>query len=202
MNKFVTGAVLATMTLGTVSTAAMIDDFEQKPAVSVFQKEAGATVTMEAAPEAKGISAKIAWTAVPPKGNMHVIWPDAARPIMPFEANNDAGGVMKLQIWCENPQAIRRIDARVKDARGESFTWGTDVTLEAKKWQEVTIVLRPGTETSRRSDKPGNDNGKLDGTVRLAHLGIVLKNNAEPGSIFIDEIKFEPAAAATSQPSS
>ncbi len=201
MSKFVTGAMLATMALGTVSTAVMIDDFEQKPEVSIFQKDSEATITMDTAPEDKGISAKVAWATVPPKRIVHLIWPDAARPIMPFEANNDAGGVMKLQIWCENPQTLSRIDARVKDARGESFTWGTDVTLEAKKWQEVTIVLCPGQETSRRSN-PENDNGKLDGPVQLADLGIVFESNAGPGSIFIDEIKFEPAAAATSQPSS
>lgn len=198
MRRFSKALWIATYAVGSIGWCGSLDTLDTGSKAAIFQgEEAGATAVIEDAAGANGQVAKVSWTSVPKKQIVYLFWPDGARPSVPINDGGEAGGTLKFRVFVTDAKAIRRFEVRVKDSKGESWTWGTDVDLKADAWQDVTITLRKGVETSRRGDKPGRDDGVLDAPFTLAHVSIVLNKDAKAGNVLIDDLSFEPAAATT-----
>lgn len=201
VSKLLWTATAVIGSIGLMVVAGPIDTFDKGSLAAIYQgEEAGATVAIEDAAGANGQAAKVSWTSVPKKGIVYLFWPDGSRPAVPINDGGDAGGALKFRVFLADAKAVRRFEVRIKDAKGENWTWGNDADLKSDAWQDITITLRKGLETSRRPDKPGRDDGVLDAPFQIAHLSIVLNKDAKAGSVLIDDLNFEPAAAPATQP--
>jgi hypothetical protein len=175
-------------------TAAVLVDFENQPEWSVWEPErCGGSVALVPAPEGQGTCMKVAWTSTPPKALIDLPAGAKNRPVVMKRNESDAPfrGTLKLKVYSEDPTPVRRVEVRLKDAKGESFSWGSDVVLEPKKWQVVSIALVPGKESSRRSDKPGLADAQVDLPISLASVKLVLRPGGAGGTVYLDDLEFE-----------
>lgn len=193
--------LLPVVTLGllvTPATGGVLVDFETQPEWSVWEPErCGGSLAFVPAPDGTGTCMKVTWTSTPPKALLDLPAGAKSRPVVMKRNETDAPfqGTLKVKVYSEDPAPVRRVEVRLKDAKGESFSWGTDVSLEPKKWQVVSIALVPGKESSRRSDKPGLADAQVDLPIGLASVKLVLRPGGAGGTVYLDDLEFEAGPA-------
>lgn len=173
----------------------MLLDFEGRLDWDVWQGTAIGAKTVAVANTAPrtGNAAAVSWTLVPPRETVEIT--STNRPtVLPREANTLDGAIV-LDICTAASAPLRRVEVRLKDARGESFSWGVDITPTPGLWQTVTIPVLRGQESGRRGDRPGMANGRLDPPAVLSGIKFMLGPGAAlPGALQVDQVRYEPAA--------
>jgi hypothetical protein len=182
-----------------VEAAQPIADFETKPAWAVYEgdKFGGALECAAAPAEPRGQSGRVTWTALPKRNMLDIGIEESARPVLhPDGAAAPIDGAIRLAVYSEKGDVVRRVEVRLKDRQGESFSWGSDVTLEPGKWTEVAIPIREGTESYKRADVPDKADGKVTAPAVLAAVKLMVKTTSPQGCVYLDDVRYEPAPAA------
>ncbi len=174
---------------------AMLLDFEGRFDWDVWQGETiGArTVPTAAAAPRTGTAAAVTWTLAPARETVEITSSTNRPVVLPAHANTLDGSIV-LDVRADTSVLLRRVEIRLKDARGESFSWGVDVTPAPGQWQTVSIPVLRGRESSRRGDRPGMANGRLDPPAVLSGIKFILAPaSVLPGGLQVDTVRYEPA---------
>jgi hypothetical protein len=173
-------------------------DFEDRIDWDVWQGDAiGARVVAQTndAPRG-GRAASVAWLRAPARDTVEITSPTNRPVVLPRTANT-LDGAMVLDLCVRTATLLRRVEVRLKDARGESFSWGVDVTAVPGQWQTVVIPVQSGRESSRRADRPGLANGRLDVPAVLTGIKFILAPGSSlPGGLQVDAVRYEPASGS------
>lgn len=170
-------------------------DFEGRLDWEVWQGETlGArTVPAVATAPRTGTAASVTWALAPTRDTVEITSPTNRPVVLPKDANTLDGAIV-LDVRTGTSSPLRRIEVRLKDARGESFSWGVDVSPVPEQWQTVSIPVLPGRESSRRADRPGMANKRLDPPAVLTGIKFMLAPGASlPGALQVDTVRYEPA---------
>lgn len=182
--------VLSALTLSIAhASAVMVDDLDAAPVFKVIQSaERGLAASAQEAPAGgAGQVLRISWAAKHTSFQELYYERDVA---LPGSAQN-SNGVLKLKAFTETPNLLWDFSARIKDEKGEIFTFAAKTPgIGAGKWQDVEITIRQG---GQKLSWGGGKTGLLQGRLLLTGLAIGINEKADEGSLLIDDIRWEPA---------
>lgn len=189
-------AAIALALCAAAASAAMVDDMNAAPAFKLIQgDQRGTKIDMDSAPEGgSGKSLKLTWA------DKHTSFQEmyyAADVAIPGSTENHQG-VLKLKLYTETPNLLWDVSARIKDEKGEIFTFSaTTPKIEAGKWTDVEITIKPG---GQKLSWGGGKTGQMQGRLLVTGLAFGINEQAPAGSMYVDEIRFDTAGEAKSEP--
>ncbi len=177
--------------LASPSPAAVLRNFETPGEALVFKgAERGGSCQYAAAPEPLGKqSLKVSWE------NRHAPWLDiGVLPPTPLpDASEKVGGTLSVSVYSGGAPEVTEINARLVDAKGETFQWKKKVDLSAKGWQELAYTI---TATNFNDSWGTTKTGQI--ALPLKFFGFAISFSAEStpaGSIYFDNISFSTGGA-------
>ncbi|HEX2947985.1 MAG TPA: beta-galactosidase [Armatimonadota bacterium] len=181
MRKYFLAMSCILLVWGTMAMSVMVDDFEKPSTWFVYKgDERGGSIAYVPAPEGKGQAGKFSWQA----SHFSYLELHLDQPVTLTDFSSECDGTIAIRVYSEGTTAIRNMNLRLVDAKGEVFQINKPVSLAKKGWQDFVYTIYP----NGKYDSWGNANKVFDLPVRLLGFAFEFNPNTPAGSIYLDNI--------------
>ena len=186
LKQLVTAFLMSLMLMVHSVDAQVIDDFSSKPQMHIYKAvQRGCSFEIQASTDNRHkLLAGFLWQDTH-AGFLEYYY--AKDPAIP-NTTHSASGVGIVKMSSGNPEAIKGLALRIKDASGEILHYQQTVELSTHVGLDVVFPIET---TSPQGHWGGNNDGKLDLPLKLTGYAWIIDKQAKAGNVIIEQVSWQ-----------